>query len=136
MNGGPGVHLLAGLEKPPLRVESVNLAIAFEDVDNSPLAAIIRFVLLRIRAADEGVRADRHLVAEPHLFFFILIKCGPGKTNDDYDHPEMHDIAAIAPGIAMSKMDHRGKKILPGVAADDVSATNEFRNHSEGNERR
>src|SRR5690554_7962620 len=52
------------------------------------------------------------------------------------EKPEMHDIAAIAPCITMSKMDHRCKKILPRVEADDVSSTKEFRHHRERNERR
>ena len=135
MDSGPGVHLLAGFKKTPFGIECVNLAITFEYVDDGPLAAVIRLIFLRIRAADERVRADRHLVAEAHLFFFVLIKCGPGKTDDDDDYPEMHDVAAVAAGVAVGQMDHRGKKILSGVAADDMSAANEFRDHSEGHER-
>src|SRR5437879_2651219 len=112
VDGGPGIHLLAGFKKTPFGIECVNLAITFEYVDDGPLAAVIRLIFLRIRAADERVRADRHLVAEAHLFFFVLIKCGPGKTDDDDDYPEMRDVAAVAAGVAVGQMDHRGKKIL------------------------
>src|SRR5436853_3476099 len=121
VDGGPGIHLLAGFKEAPLGIECVNLAATFEYINDGPLAAIIGFIFLRVRAADKYVRADRHLVAEAHLFFFVLIKCGPGKTDDDDDYPEMHDVAAVAAGVAVGQMDHRGKKILSGVAADDMS---------------
>src|SRR2546426_8946800 len=135
VHGGPGIHLLAGFKKTPFGIECVNLAITFEYVDDGPLAAVIRLIFLRIRAADERVRADRHLVAEAHLFFFVLIKCGPGKTDDDDDYPEMHDVAAVAAGVAGGPIGHRGKKIFSRGGGDEPSPANEFPRDREGHTR-
>src|SRR5256884_4057815 len=136
VDGGPGIHLLAGFKKTPFGIECVNLAITFEYVNDGPLAAVIRLIFLRIRAADERVRADRPLSAEAHLFFFVLIKCGPGKTDDDDDYPEMHDVAAVAAGVSVGRIDHRSKKIFSRVAGVCISPPHEFPEYTGDHQRR
>ena len=54
--------------------------------------------------------------------FFILIEGGAGESNDDDDDAEVHDVSAIAPGIAVGELDHRREHALVGVSGDDFAS--------------
>src|SRR5206468_2619951 len=102
--GDHGSHLLAGFVEAPLRIESVNLLAAFEHVDDGPLAAVIRLIFLRVRAADQSVSTETHFVAVTHFLFLVLIESSAGEADHDDDHSEVNDVTAITPGVAMRQL--------------------------------
>src|SRR6266851_8830037 len=81
---GHRLRLLAGLVKAALGIESVDLASVLFDVDDGPLAGIVRLVFLRVRAADQSVGAEGELIAEAEGLLFILIEGGARESDDDY----------------------------------------------------
>ena len=103
----------------------------FVHVENRILDAVVRIVLLRVRAAHERVGADLQLVAVAHLLLFVPVEGGTRETDHDDDHAEVNDVTAITPGIAMRELHHRGEQTLTGVSFDHSAASNEFRNHGE-----
>src|SRR5438132_14422505 len=129
--GDHGRHLLAGFVKTSLWIQSLNLFAAFENIDDRPLAAVIRLVLLGVGAAHQRVSAETHFVAVTHLLLFVLVEGGTRETDHNDDHAEVNDVTAIKPGIAMRELHHRGEKTLTGVSFDHSAASNEFRNHGE-----
>src|SRR5579872_5149272 len=121
--------LLACFVETALGIERGNLLSALEDIHDSPLAAVIGIVILRIRLANQRVRADGHLVAKAHFLLFVLIKDGAGESNHDYDHAEVDNVPAVATSVAMSQLHHRREDILPGMAADHAASADELRNY-------
>ena len=135
-NSGERLRLLAGLVKAPLRIHRRDLLVALENVDDRPLIAVIRIVFLGIRLADQGVRADGHLVAIAHFFLFVLIERRSKNSDDHNSHAEVDNISAVAARVAMPQVHHRRQQILAGVARDHAAAADKFRQDSQTHQRR
>ena len=106
MNARHGLGLLAGLVEAPFRIHGRYLLTTAKHVDDRPLVSVVRIVFLRIRPADQRIRAERHLVAVSHLFFRLLVK-GCAEDPDNHDgNAKMNDVSAISARIAMPKMQH------------------------------
>src|SRR5215831_2042253 len=137
--GAIGNHsrsLLAGLVEASFRIKRIDLLAAPEYVDDCPFAAVVRLIFLRVRTANKRVGTNRHLVAVTHLLFFICVECSSGKSNHDHDYAEVDNVAAVPPGVAMAKLNHRGKKILAGVTGYDATSADKLRSDRQGNQNR
>src|ERR1700733_6224217 len=119
-----GRSLTAGLIEEALRGKRVDLVAILIDVHDGPLAGVVRTVILRVRAADQVVVADVHLVAigEAVARFLILIECRAGESDDDNDDTEVNDVATIAARVAMRELDHGGEHALAGVVRNYFAA--------------
>src|SRR6266851_6402107 len=119
---GHSLRLLAGLVKAALRIESVDLTSVLFNVDDGPLAGIVRLVFLRVRAADQGISADGQLVAEAQRLLFILIEGSARQSDDDYYDAEVDDVSTITAGIAVGQLHHGGEHVLARVLGNDAAA--------------
>ena len=53
---------------------SAQILAVLVDVQNRPLAIVVRLAVLRVRLADQRVVADLHFVAKAHLLLFVDIE--------------------------------------------------------------
>src|SRR5579864_1774214 len=135
-NEGHSRSLLTGLVETALWSQGVDLLVTFEDIEDGPFARVVGKIFVSIRAADQRVAADRHLVAVSHLLLFVLIESGSGES-DDYDHhTEVNDVSAVTARVAMRELHHRREHALAGVSSDDFATAVVLAGDGEGDERR
>ncbi len=78
-----------------------------------------------------------------HLAFLIGVEGRAGQPDDDNDHADVDDVAAIAAGVAPGQQVHGGKEVLAGLTGNHARAAEEFREdggedaggHGEGDQR-
>src|SRR5260221_2527643 len=109
INARQGLRLLAGFVEAALGIHGRNLLAAAEYIDDRPLVAIVRIVVLRVGLADERIRAKRDFVAKAHFFFDFSIKGSPEDSNDHQRHAEVDDVSAVTARITVAELQHRGE---------------------------
>src|SRR5215470_14810403 len=119
MNLGNRLRLLTRFVETTLRIHRRDLAVAFEDVDDRPFAAVVRLVFLSEGAAHQRVRTNGHFVAVAHLAFRLFIEGGAQDSDDHHRYAEMDDVAAVPPRVAVPKVQHRAEQTLPALASND-----------------
>ena len=112
--------------KAAFGIQRVDLLVALENLNDGEIAAVIRILLLRVRAAKQRVGTKRQLVSKPHLFFFTVIKWRSQDSDEDQRDTEVDDVASVAASVAMPQANHRRRQVLAGVARDHASASNEL----------
>ena len=135
-DAGLGGGLLARFVEQTLGCEGRNVLAFLVDVQDRPLAGVVRAIVLSKGAADEFVVSDRHLVAVAHLHFFFLIQGRAGKSNHCGHYAEVNDISAIAARVAVGQLHHGGEHALAGVLRDDASTAIELRGHGQRDQHR
>src|SRR5258708_735702 len=107
VNARQRLRLLAGFIETALGKHGRNLLAAAEHIDDCPLVAIVRIVVLRVGLADERIRADGDFVAKAHFFFDFFVKGSPKNPNDDQGDAEVDDVSAVTARISVAELKHR-----------------------------
>src|ERR1700678_1181960 len=102
VNSRQRLRLSAGFIKPAFGKHSRNLLAVPEYMNDRPLVAVVRIVILRVGLADQRVGAYGNLVAEAHFFFAFAIKGSPENSDDAERDPEVNNVAAIAARVAVA----------------------------------
>ncbi len=129
MQSDHALRLLARLEEPAFRIHRSKRLPVFAHIHNGPLAAVVRVIVLCVRAHRQRVWPDRHALTRRQFALDILIESRARKTNHDYDHAEVNDVPAVTSCIAARELHHRREQILPRVASDHPPAADELGNH-------
>src|ERR1043165_4323215 len=132
---GNVLRLLGSLVEPALGIERVDLLAILEHVKNRDVAAIVRILLLRVRAAGERVWADGQLVSVCHFFFRRLIERSSHHADANESDTDMNYVSAVAARVTARQVHHRGRKITSSLACDNPPAANELRRNGEDDKR-
>src|SRR5579872_6183909 len=118
--------LLAGDIKATFGIQSIDLLVAFKYLNDRQVAAVVGILFLRIGAAEQRVRAKRHLVAERHFFFSFAIERRSQNADEDQRHAKVNDVASVTASVAVPKPNHRSCQVLAGMAGDHPATAHEL----------
>jgi hypothetical protein len=118
--------LLARSVEAAFGIQGVDLLVAFKNLNDGKIAAVVRILLLGVRAAQQGVGTECQFVAESHFLFSFAVEGRAQNSQEDQRHAEVDDVTSIAASIAMPQANHRYCQVLAGMAGDHASAAHEL----------
>ncbi len=127
MDGHHGLRLLAGVVDALFGQHLELLLAVLVDVQHGPFGVVVSVGVLGGADLLQGVGRDHELVVDGHLAFLIGVECRAGQPDDDNDHADVDDVAAVAAGVAPGEEVHGGKQILAGLTGNHARAAEEFR---------
>ena len=127
-------RLFARLVEAALGEHRVDPLAVLVHIDDGPLAAVVRLVVLRVRLAHQRVTGDLHLVAEPHLLLFVLVEGQTGEADHDQNHTEMDEVSAISPRVSPCDHDHAVENVCALLPRNHASAAPKLTHNSCHNE--
>ena len=126
--------LLVALELTLFGIEHHDLLVALEDFDDHALRSVIFFGLGVGALQDESVGAEFQGVADVHGFLRFGVEGSAGEADEDEDHAEVNDVAAIAAGVAHGEFVSRHHHAHAGARSDDFCAAVELQDDGPGDE--
>src|SRR5579859_1093004 len=130
-NHGAG-GLFRALELALLWIQHHELLVVFQNFDDHALRGVIRFGLGVGTLQDQCVWAQLHGFADIHRTLHIGIERGTRETDEDENHTKVHNVAAVAAGVAHRQFVRAHHHAHPGARGDDFRAAVEL--HYDGPE--
>src|SRR5579862_2585231 len=103
------------------------------DGDGAGTVIVVAALLIAGHAQIVGTQLEGFSQADFHRH--VPVKGGSGESDEDDDHADVHQISAVAAGVAMGQLDHRHDEIGTALGTDGVGALEElddYRGQHEG----
>ena len=117
----------AGWEKVTRRVQH---HFGFTVAENFECGAVGCVIVVRGLVeilAEDGVGADGEALADGHFRLIFLVECAARNADEDQDHAEVDDVAAVAASVAHGQIADGGKDVCAVARSDYARAAIELR---------
>ena len=133
-NGHVRSGLAGGEVEAAFGAQRAQVLTVLVDADVQDIPRIV-FILAGFDIADgELICAEAHDLAFVHFDGLVDVEGFAGEADEHEHDAHVHQVAAVAAGIAMREFDHGGEDVLAFFAADGDGAFEEFDDDRDGDE--